>query len=159
MFIVKKLQWILVKLWVQHCQSFDARMNDFQQYNRVFHKVRKASTRSLSWVQNRLRSLNPKPTKKYISLQGGRWNSEMHHFLCQTEFHPVLIPSFLFPERLHCCYIYFHCSYMYNYYTCLKPYSLNAEFQHFIPKFNKTSALCAPQSKRGSGVKRGPKTW
>jgi len=32
--------------------------------------------------------------------------------LCQTEFHPVLTPSFLFPQRLHCCYIYFHCSYM-----------------------------------------------
>jgi hypothetical protein len=27
------------------------------------------------------------------------------------------IPSLLFPERLHCCNIYFHCSYMYNYYN------------------------------------------
>jgi len=27
------------------------------------------------------------------------------------------ILSFLFPERLHCCYIYFHCSYLYNYYN------------------------------------------
>jgi hypothetical protein len=26
------------------------------------------------------------------------------------------ILSFLFPERLHCCYMYFHCSYLYNYY-------------------------------------------
>ncbi len=24
--------------------------------------------------------------------------------------------SFLFPERLHCCYIYFHCFFLYNYY-------------------------------------------
>ncbi len=24
---------------------------------------------------------------------------------------------FLLPERLHCCYIYFHCSYLYNYYS------------------------------------------
>ncbi len=24
------------------------------------------------------------------------------------------ILSFLFPERLHCCYIYFHCSYLHN---------------------------------------------
>jgi hypothetical protein len=29
------------------------------------------------------------------------------------------ILSFVFPERLHCCgYIYFHCSYLYNYYNC-----------------------------------------
>jgi hypothetical protein len=28
------------------------------------------------------------------------------------------IPSFLFPGRLHhCCYIYFYCSYLYNYYN------------------------------------------
>ncbi len=25
--------------------------------------------------------------------------------------------SFPFPERLQCCYIYFHCSYLYNYYN------------------------------------------
>jgi hypothetical protein len=27
------------------------------------------------------------------------------------------ILCFLFPERLHYCYIYFHCSYLYNYYN------------------------------------------
>jgi hypothetical protein len=34
----------------------------------------------------------------------------------QTSFGGKLsfIPSFLVPERLHCCYIYFHCSYLYN---------------------------------------------
>ncbi len=68
------------------------------------------------------------------------------------------IPSFLFRERLQCCYIYFHCSYMYNFYNYLEPCALDAEFQHFIPRFNKTSLLCGPHSKRGQGVKRGPKT-
>jgi hypothetical protein len=63
----------------------------------------------------------------------------MHHFLCQTEFHPVLIPYFHFPERLHCCYIYFHYSYMYNHYNYLEPCASNAEFHDFIPRFNKTS--------------------
>jgi hypothetical protein len=27
------------------------------------------------------------------------------------------ILSFILPERLHCCYIYFQCSYLYNYYN------------------------------------------
>jgi hypothetical protein len=38
---------------------------------------------------------------------------------------------------------------MYNYYNYLEPCALNAEFQHFIPKFNKTSFLCGPHSKGG----------
>jgi hypothetical protein len=38
---------------------------------------------------------------------------------CFTNFGRKLsfILSFLFPDRLHCCYIYFHCSYLYNYYN------------------------------------------
>jgi hypothetical protein len=53
-------------------------------------------------------------------------------------FHP------LFPERLHCCCyigIYFHCSYLYNTIISSKPYALKAEFQHFIPRFNKKTSL------------------
>ncbi len=33
--------------------------------------------------------------------------------------------------------------------TYLEPCALNAEFQHFIPRFNKISLLCGPHSKRG----------
>ncbi len=33
-----------------------------------------------------------------------------------------------------------------HYYTDLEPYALIAEFQHFIPRFNKTSSLCGPHS-------------
>jgi hypothetical protein len=44
--------------------------------------------------------------------------------------------------------MYFHCSYVYNYYNYLEPCALNAEFQHIIPRFNKTSLLCGPPSKR-----------
>ncbi len=56
------------------------------------------------------------------------------------------ILSFFFPKHLHCCYIYFHCSYLYNYYnTC----ALYAEFQHFILRFNKNSLLCRYHWKRG----------
>jgi len=41
------------------------------------------------------------------------------------------ILSFLFPERLHCCYIYFHCSYLYNNYN----YSLERCALSFIISF------------------------
>jgi hypothetical protein len=60
------------------------------------------------------------------------------------------------PERLHCCYIYFHCSHQYNYYHYLESCALNAEFQHFIPR---KPPSFADLSQRGDkGVKRGPKT-
>ncbi len=57
--------------------------------------------------------------------------------MTQTSFGGKLsfIPSFRFPERLHCCYIYFH--YAPTYTTTiitLEPCALNAEFQHFILK-------------------------
>jgi hypothetical protein len=38
--------------------------------------------------------------------------------------------------------ICFHWSYIYNYYNYLEPCALNAEFEHFIPRFNKISLLC-----------------
>jgi hypothetical protein len=47
------------------------------------------------------------------------------------------ILSFVFPERLHCCYIY-----TFTAPTCtttiitLEPCALNAEFQHFITRFH-----------------------
>ncbi len=42
------------------------------------------------------------------------------------------IPSFLFPERLHCCYSYFHCSYPYNYYN----YSQNVCIKCWVSAFH-----------------------
>jgi len=49
------------------------------------------------------------------------------------------ILSFVFPERFHCCCcIYFHCSYLYNYYNCSQTY---AEFQHFILRSNQIFIL------------------
>ncbi len=80
------------------------------------------------------------------------------HSLCWTGVSSCFDPCFLFPERLHCCHIYFHCSYPYNYYNYPEPCALNAEFQHYIHRFNKISLLWGPHSKRGQGVKGGPKT-
>jgi hypothetical protein len=63
------------------------------------------------------------------------------------------IPSFLFPERLTIA------TYIFTAPTCtttiitLKPCALNAEFKHFILKFNKISLLCRYHWKRGKGLK------
>jgi hypothetical protein len=44
------------------------------------------------------------------------------------------LSSFL--ERLHCCYIDFHYSYLYNYYKFSQPCVLNAQIQHFVLSFS-----------------------
>ncbi len=60
-----------------------------------------------------------------------------------------------FPERLHCCYIDFHCSYLYSYYNssrtlCIKCWdsAFRTEIKHFIPRFNKISLLDCDTTKR-----------
>jgi len=109
-------------------------------FKRAFCKVKKTQHQNSEFG----------PCKKYISLQGrGETQKCTNFFVVKTEFHPVLTSSFLFPERLHscCCCIYFHCSYLYNYYNYLEPCELDAEFQHFIPRFNETSLLWGPHSK------------
>ncbi len=67
------------------------------------------------------------------------------------------IHSFLFPERLHCCCcccIYFHCSYLYNYYNDTRLCALNAEFLHSILILNKISLLWGYHWKEGIGGER-----
>jgi hypothetical protein len=43
---------------------------------------------------------------------------------------------------------------MYNYYNYLEPCALTADFQHFIPRFNKTSFT---SFKEGIGGEKRPK--
>jgi hypothetical protein len=64
------------------------------------------------------------------------------------------ILSFLFLEHLSCCYMYFHDTYLYNYYNYFQPCALNVEFQHFILRFNKISLLCRYHWKRDRRWKR-----
>jgi hypothetical protein len=120
-------------------------------------KSRKQCTSTLSLVHNRMRFQKNLQRKSTLAFSRGVSNSEMHHFLCQTwvssGFDPHL--SFFMSASSAATYIFFHCSYMYNYYNYLEPCSeLNAEFQHFIPRLNKTSVLCVPHSKRDRGEKR-----
>ncbi len=48
-------------------------------------------------------------------------------------------------------YIYFHCSDLYNYYNCLEPCVLNAQFQHFIPRFNRIPYFAYTAARGDSG--------
>jgi hypothetical protein len=65
---------------------------------------------------------------------------------------------FLFPERLHSCYIYFHCSYLNNYYNYSWTLYINCWVSAVHTPFNKISLLCWYHWKRGWGVKAGPMT-
>ncbi len=109
---------------------------------KFFEKFGQHSTSSLSLVQNWVRF--KKNLQKLILAFNRVSNLEMHHFLYQTKFDPIFTSSSLFLKCSHCYHIYFHYSYMYNYYNYLERYSLNANFQHFIPRLNKISLLCEP---------------
>jgi hypothetical protein len=80
--------------------------------SRVIHKVRQTQHQNPEFGHTQGET-EKKPAKKHISIGGrgrGR-NSEDHG----GELSFIL--SFLPPERLQCCYIYLHCSYLYNYYN------------------------------------------
>jgi len=64
---------------------------------------------------------------------------------------------FPFFERLHDYYI-FTAPTKTTTIISHEPCALNAEFQHFIPRFNNISLLCGYRWKRGLVVKGGPKT-
>ncbi len=118
---------------------------------RVIRKVRQTQHQNPEFGHTQ-GEIFKKPAKKYISIQG-REGVKTINFGGKLGF----ILSFLFPERLHCCYIYFHS-------TCtttiisLETCALNAEFEHFVLKFNQMSFLCGYHWERGWGVKGGPKT-
>jgi hypothetical protein len=122
-------------------------------------KSGKDSTRTLSLVIHRVRfktRFKTKPAKMYISIQQGVKETQktvnFDGFLSFTL-------SFFFPDHLHCCYIDFHCSYLYSYYNCSRSLCIKCwdsafrtEFQHFILRFNKISfALLIPLKRRVSG--------
>ncbi len=77
------------------------------------------------------------------------WNSENHQFWWVSSVSPCLS---LFLVRIHCCYINFHCSYVYSYYNssrtlCIKCWdsAYSTEFQHFMLRFR----CFADTTKRG----------
>ncbi len=110
-------------------------------------KSGKHSTWTLSLFQNRVRLWK----KNILSLQTGGQTQKCTTFCAKLSFNMFWNRLSFFPERLHWCYIYFHCPYIYNYYNYHEPCALNAEFQHFIPRFNKTSFLLQTSVKEGIG--------
>jgi hypothetical protein len=72
---------------------------------RVIRKVRKTQHRNLEFGHT-YGEIQRKPAKKYINIQGAM----------KLRKPPILVVNWVSsclsfsPERLHCCYIYFHCS-------------------------------------------------
>ncbi len=93
---------------------------------RVIRKVRQTQHQNPEFGHTQGEILK-KPAKKYISIQGG-WGVKTINFGGKLSF----ILSFRFPERLHCCYIYFHCSKCTTTIISLETCALNAEFEHFL---------------------------
>jgi hypothetical protein len=104
--------------------------------------------------------------KKYIRLkEGAGSNSEMHLALLVPNWVSFCFdPVFLFFLTTSTAV-----TYIFTAPTCtttiitLEPWALNAEFQHFIPRFNKTSLL-ADLTQRGDrrwkdAQRQGVKTW
>jgi len=105
-----------------HCSSLI-------RYQKVcVHKVPQFVTLTIFWVDNRVigkgrqtKHQNPefefghtqgeipkKPAKKYISIQGGGGRGVETQKTINFGGKLSFSLSFLFPERLHCYYIYFH---------------------------------------------------
>jgi hypothetical protein len=102
-------------------------------YNRDIRKVRKRQHQYLEFGHTQGEIKKTCNAKQYISIQRG---VKLRRPPC-------------FPERLRCCYIDFHCSYVNSYYNssrtlCIKCWDspFRTEFQHFILRFNKISLLC-----------------
>ncbi len=118
----------------QVSQQWSSRYNKYFSYIRDIRKVRKRQGENPefghTWVE-----IQKKPAKKYISIQGGAETQKIINFYGFTV-------SFFFPERVHWCYIDFHCSYLYIYYNlsralCIKCWdsAFRTQFQHFILRF------------------------
>jgi hypothetical protein len=67
-------------------------------FQSVYHEVKKTRHQYLEFGPE-LGEIFKNLLKSTLAFKGGS-NLEMHHFLCQTEFHPILTLSFIFFERL-----------------------------------------------------------
>jgi len=108
-----------------------------QQCKCPFHRIHNLNIRDIRKVRKRQRQYSEFghtqgeiSTEEYISIQGGVKLRNFDGFLSFTL-------SFFFHERLHCCYIDSHCSYLYTAtILLLEPCGLNAEIQHFALSFS-----------------------
>jgi hypothetical protein len=89
------------------------------------------------------------------------WERDFTNFWIQTSF-PInfggklsFIPSFLFSDRLHSLLLHIFSLLLLGIIIILKPCALNAEFQHFILRFNKIWVIPLKEGIRGES--RGDK--
>jgi len=103
-----------------------------RKYTRAYNS---SSTNTLEYIYRSKTQVHIKVTQKVKRLKGQFWhnrasNAQLGMKILQNQIIGTqtsfcisfgdklsFILSFLFLERLHCCYIYFHCSYLYNYYS------------------------------------------
>jgi hypothetical protein len=105
-------------------------------HNRVIRKARKTQHQNPEFGRTQ-GEIKRKPAKKVHEHSTGDETQKTMNFGGKLSF----IVSFLFPERLHCCYIYFTATNRTTTIISLEPCALNAEFQHFILTFNKKGLL------------------
>ncbi len=104
----------------------------------IIRKVRKRQGAYPSLVMHGLR-FKKNMQKGTLAFKGGDETQKIINFYCFLSF----TVAFFFPERLHCCYIDFHCSYLYSYYNssrtlCIKCWdsAFRTLFQHFILRYH-----------------------
>ncbi len=96
-------------------------------YIRVIRKVRKTQHQNPEFGFIRC-EIQKNPAKQYISIQRGVKLRKPSFFGGKLSF----TLSFVFPEHLHCGFIYFECSYLYNYYN----YSLTLWIKWSVSAFH-----------------------
>jgi hypothetical protein len=85
---------------------------------------------------------------------GGGWGFRNHEFFCDKLSSHCF--SFFLSTSTVATHNFISPTYIATIIS-LEPYALNAEFQHFIPRFNKIYLLSRYPWKRGLGVKGDPK--
>ncbi len=115
--------------------------------NKLTSKVRKTQHHNPEFVHKQ-GEIKKRPAKKYFSIKGGKGVKLRKLSIFVVKWVSSCLSFFLSASTA--------ATYIFTAPRTLEPCALNAEFQHFIPRFNKTSLLYILPLK-GLGVKRGPK--
>jgi len=138
-------------------------MNIFFTQKSFPSKVRKTQHQNLEFGP-KSGEIKNKPVKKYISIQVVKWRWGQGEFQNTTIFCGKLSFIVFWPPLSFFLSASTAATYIFTAPSCttiiitLEPCALNAEFQQFIPRFNEISLVCSHHSKRGIGMKGGPKT-
>ncbi len=142
------IRWLLLQglpRWTStYIGSLHPRPESLSPFIRISVKSGKDSTSTLTLVIHRVRFV--KSLQKSTLAFKGRWNSGS----------PCL--SF-FLERLHCCYIDFHCSYRYSYYNSSRTLCIKCWVLHFVLSFSISCRDLIKFPYFADTTKRGVRGW